>query len=139
MAEAKAGKRPAVGQPEIDWARDYERSLIPADMRFPCKGDVYEALDDLPVHFMTSWGAPCIGGGEGLLRKGDRVFVEHESKDPRPIGVYTVAIDYEELEKRMVPESERTADDYCGFYFFFRTVELNRKFRLVQTGYEKKG
>jgi hypothetical protein len=32
MAEMKAGKRKSVGQPELDWARDYERSMIPAAM-----------------------------------------------------------------------------------------------------------
>lgn len=37
--EAKT-TRSTVGPPEVEWARDYERSLIPAGTRFPKKGDV---------------------------------------------------------------------------------------------------
>jgi len=46
-----------VGPPEVDWARNYERSLIPAGTRFPKKGDVYEATEDLQVSYLTSWSA----------------------------------------------------------------------------------
>jgi hypothetical protein len=42
MAEMKAGKRDSVGQPELDWVRDYERSLIPAAAReCSCKDCAY--------------------------------------------------------------------------------------------------
>jgi hypothetical protein len=139
MAEMKEGKRASVGQPEIDWARDYERSLIPQGMRFPRKGDLYEALEDMKVDFLTAWSAPFTGGGTGLLRKGERVYLDSEPSDPKSIGSYAVAIDYEALEERIVPASDRTAERYNGFYFYFKTVDLNQKFRLVETDYEKKG
>lgn len=139
MAEMKAGRRASVGQPEIGWARDYERSLIPVGMRFPQKGDVYEALEDMEVDFLTAWSAPFTGGGKGALHKGDRVFVDSEPSDPKPIGSYVVAIDYEALEERIVPASDRDAERYNGFYFHFKTVDLNRRFKLVQIGYEKPG
>lgn len=35
----------------------------------------------------------------------------------------------------MVPESDRDNPKYAGFYFFFKTVNLNEKFKLVETGY----
>jgi hypothetical protein len=38
MAEMKAGKRKSIGQPELDWAREYERSMIPAACAFRSKG-----------------------------------------------------------------------------------------------------
>jgi hypothetical protein len=60
----------AVGPPEVEWARDYERSLIPAGMRFPKKGDVFEATRDVEVSYLTSWSAPFTGGGSGRLKKG---------------------------------------------------------------------
>jgi hypothetical protein len=135
-AEMKRGERASVGSPEVEWARDYERSQIPADMRFPRKGDVYEALDDMPVDYMTSWAAPFTGGGEGLLKKGDRVVVDSEPHDSRAISTYATAVDYEALEERIVPASDRSAPKYSGFYFSFKTVDLNRKFRLV---YEEHG
>ncbi len=131
MAEVKRGERLWVGSPELDWAREYEREQIPAGTRFPRKGDMYEALEDMTVHYMTAWAAPVTGGGDGLLKKGERVVVDQAPSDPKPIGVYAKAVDYAVLEQRMVPASDRKSPRYGGFYFSFKTVELNRKFRLV--------
>ncbi len=58
MQEMKAGKREQIGQQELNWAKEYERSLIPEGTRFPAKGDVYEALHDQTVTFVTAWAAP---------------------------------------------------------------------------------
>lgn len=138
MADMKAGKRNSVGQPEMDWARDYERSLIPAEMRFPQKGDVYEVLHDMKVEFMTAWAAPFTGGGKGMLMQGERVIVHSEPAEAKPIGAYAKAVEYRAVEERMVPARERTSRKYGGFYFYFSTVELDTKFVLVKTGYRKR-
>lgn len=69
LAEAKRGERGSVGSPEVDWARDYERSRIPFGSRFPRKGDVYEAIKDFSVDYMTAWAAPYTGGGQGTLKR----------------------------------------------------------------------
>ena len=132
MAEMKAGKRDSVGQPELDWARDYERSLIPAEMQFPQKGDLYEVLQDMEVEFMTAWAAPFTGSGKGMLMQGERVIVHIEPAAAKPIGAYAKAVEYKAVEERMVPASERTSRKYGGFYFYFSTVELNTKFALVR-------
>jgi hypothetical protein len=129
--EMQRGERAFIGHPEMDWARQYERTLIPSSVRFPQLNDVYEALEDMHVRYMTSWRAPFTGGGEGDIRKGDRFRVDHAPSQPEPIGVYVIAVDYDELEKRMVPESDREHPKYSGFYFSFNTVELNEKFQLV--------
>ncbi len=131
MAEMKRGERVSMASPELDWAREYEREQIPAGMRFPRKGDVYEALEDMAVHYMTAWAAPVTGGGDGVLKKGERVVVDQPVTDSRPIGTYAKAVDYAALEERMVPASDRNAPKYGGFYFYFNTTELNQKFRLV--------
>ena len=130
-AEIKRGERVWMDSPELDWARDYERDQIPADFRFPRRGDIYEALEDMPVHYKTAWTAPLTGGGYGLLKKGERVVVDHAPTDPKPIAVYAKAVDYANLEQRMVSASDRKSPTYGGFYFSFRTVELNLEFRLV--------
>lgn len=134
--EMNRGKRTSVGSPEVDWARDYERSRIPVGIRFPRKGDIYEALEDMNVHYMTTWAAPFTGGGEGMLKKGDRIVVDREPVDARAISTYASAVDYDALEERIVPASDRSAPKYSGFYFSFKTVDLNRKFKLV---HEEKG
>lgn len=131
LREAERGERLGVGRPEMDWAIEYERSLIPSTMRFPRKGDVYEASADMTVDYMTAWTGPYTGGGTGILKQGDRVVVAQKVSDPKPIGVYVKAVDYAELEARMVPLEERKAPPYGGFYFSFDTVDLNTKFRLV--------
>ncbi len=121
----------AVSSPEVDWARDYERSLIPAGTRFPKKGDVYEAIQDINVHYMTAWAAPYTGGGDGILHAGDRVLVSDDPTYRRPVVVYAKAVDYARLEERMVSESDRSSTKYVGFYFCLSTADLSRNFRLV--------
>ena len=132
-AELNAGLRKTLGSPEVDWARDYERSLLPAATRFPCKGDVYEALEDFEVPYMTSWAAPFTGGGKGFLKRGDQIETPDASVIPQPILVYARAVKYRELEARMVPDSERKSKSYAGFYFAVRTSDLNTKFRLLRS------
>jgi hypothetical protein len=131
MAEMKRGERVSMASPELDWAREYEREQIPAGMRFPRKGDVYEALEDMTVLYRTAWAAPFTGGGDGLLKRGETVVVDHAPTELKPIGVYARAVDYAAVEERTVPASDRNSPGYGGFYFFFKTVELNQKFRLV--------
>lgn len=135
MAEMKAGKRPSVGWPEMEWAREYELSLLPEGIRFPRQGDLYEALCDQTVSYLTAWAAPFTGGGEALLLQGERVWIENMPADDRAIGVYALPVEYDRLETRMVPEGERKSAKYGGFYFYFSTRDLNEKFWLVETGY----
>jgi hypothetical protein len=132
-AELNAGLRKTLGSPEVDWARDYERSLLPAATRFPCKGDVYEALEDFEVPYMTSWRAPFTGGGKALLKRGDQIEIPDSSVIPQPILVYARAVKYEEIEAQVVPASERKAESYTGFYFAVRTSDPNTKLRLVRS------
>jgi hypothetical protein len=139
MAEMNAGKRKSLGSSEAEWARDYERSLIPADTRFPKQGDVYEVLHDMPVHFLTAWSAPFTGGGESALKAGDKLLVDQMPHDLKPISFYAVALDYSAVEIRVIPESDRTSSKYAGFYFSLKTVDLNHDFKLVQEGHEKIG
>jgi hypothetical protein len=119
-----------VGPPEVEWARDYERSLIPAGTRFPKRGDVYEATSDVEVSYLTSWSAPFTGGGSGRLKKGERVIIDNEPL-PRPIAANAKAINYTQVEQEMVPESDRSNNKYSGFYFVLKTLQLSRAFRLV--------
>jgi hypothetical protein len=130
-AELKRGERKWVGQPEISWAIDYEREQIPTGIRFPRREDVYEVIADMSVLFATMWKAPFTGSGHGLLKSGDRLLVDNDPGEPRPIGVNLVAVDYAALEQRLVSSSDRAKPNYNGFYFYFKTVVLNQQFRLV--------
>jgi hypothetical protein len=133
IEQMKAGKRAALSQPELDWAREYERLLIPEDFRFPNDGDVYESLIDQPVEFLVAWHGPFTTGGNGTLMKGERVRISSSAEDEKPIGVNALAVEHKRLEERMVPKEDRDDPKYGGFYFVFKTVELNKNFRLVET------
>lgn len=136
--EMKAGKRKSIGNPEAEWAKQYERTLIPEGTRFPRRGDLYESRCDQEIEYMTAWAAPFSGGGKAVLFKGERIWVEHEPREDRPLGSYAIAVEYDSLEKRMVPQPERENPKYGGFYFYFKTVDLNENFTLVQTGFRGK-
>lgn len=136
FAEMEAGKRSSVGSPEGDWAREYEISLLPEGTRFPEKGDLYEALEDMSISYLTAWAAPYTGDGKTVLFKGERIWIESEPRDETALGSYALPVEYEMLEKRMVPEEQRNDPKYGGFYFFFKTTELNEKFILIKTGFE---
>lgn len=139
MDEMKAGKRTSIGQPETDWARAYELSLIPKGSRFPRQGDVYESLLDQTVGYLTAWSAPFTGSGVALLPKGERVWIDGDPRDETPLGTYALPVEYDKLQERMVPREEREDSRYGGFYFYFTTVDLNEKFALVETAAAKQG
>ena len=44
-----------------------------------------------------------------------------------------MAIEYEKIEKHMVPDEERLnkSSKYGGLYLFFKTTDLNENFKLV--------
>ena len=136
LTEMKEGKRKSIGQPELDWAREYQISIIPESYRFPRQGDLYESIVDQEVDFLTAWSAPFTGGGRGTLLKGEKIWIPEET-DEKCTGTYADPVDYSRLEQRIVSESDRTAEKYGGFYFFINTVDLNEKFKLVDTGFKK--
>lgn len=137
MQEMEEGSRSSVGQPELTWALEYERSLIPKNYRFPQMGDLYASLCDQEIEFMTAWSAPFTGGGKAILYAGEQVWIMSEQNKEKPIGSYAQAVEYKKLEQRMVSAEDRNAPDYGNFYFYFNTVTLNENFKLVQTGFEK--
>ena len=136
FAEMKAGKRKSVGNPEAAWAKEYEASLLPANTGFPKKGDLYESLADQQIEYITAWAAPYSGGGTGSLLKGERIWIHSEPVGEKPLGAYALPVEYEKLEERMVPAAERSIEKYGGFYFYFKTVELEKNFRLIETGFK---
>lgn len=137
MADMKAGNRKQISGQELEWARDYERSLIPDNARFPEKGDVYESLKDQTVEYITEWAGPFSGGGEAMLFKGEQIWINSEQKDKKPVGAFALPVEYKKVEQRVVSEKERQSPKFGRLCFYFSTIELNERFRLVKTGYRK--
>jgi hypothetical protein len=131
IAESREKRRP-IGPPETEWARAYERSLLRPWARFPLDGEVYEAIDDTPVNFLTHWHGPFTGGGSGILPKGRRVRVKVFDWIREPISVYADPVDGPEIERLLVPEDDRKKAKYGGFSLSIPTADLNKLFHLVQ-------
>jgi hypothetical protein len=131
FAESKESRRP-IGPPETEWARAYERSLLRPWARFPRDGEVYEALEDTPVRFLTHWHAPFTGGGSGTLPKGTRVRVKVSDWIREPISVYADPLDSPRIERLLVSEADRKSGKYGGFSLSISTADLNRLFRLLE-------
>ena len=131
LAEAQRGERSSVGSPEVDWARNFERNQVPSGVRFPRRGDVYEAKTDIRVHYLTAWAAPYTGGGDGMLKQGDRVLIHQEPAYAEPSAVYAKPMDYARVEQGFVPADVRANPNYSGFYLSLKTVDLHNHFNLV--------
>lgn len=121
-----------IGADELEWARAYERSLLQSWARFPRNGEVFEAIEETAVEFVTHWSAPFTGGGSGVLPRGTKVRVEVFDRDPEPIAVYARPLDYAALEATLVSQLDRSADKYDGYSLSLRTEQLNRLFRPVR-------
>ena len=133
--QLQAGERDSIGSPEREWALDYQRSLLPEQTRYPRQGDVYESLQTRTVSYITNWNRPYSGDGEGQLLTGDRVWISDDPGEQQALGSYAHALDYPVLEQRMVAEDIRSSRSFTGFHFYFSTVELNTRFKLVATDY----
>lgn len=130
MEELKEGKRKSIQGNELNWAREYERTLIPKNYIFPKKGYIYESNLDQEVEFITNWMAPFSGGGKSILYKGEKIIVNDKILEDKPIGAYLIPVEYKKLEKKMVDENDRLSSKYGGFCFYFTTIELNENFTL---------
>ena len=82
--------------------------------------------------------APFTGEGEGLLFEGERIWIKEDPTGENALGAHAIPVEYEKLEERMVPKKERENSKFDGFYFYFKTVDLNRDFTLIQTEFNGK-
>jgi hypothetical protein len=132
MVELQTGKRTEISGQEIELAKAYQRRQMSPGIRFPKTGEIYEAIDDFTVHYMTAHSAPFTGGGRSVLPKGERVRVG-EASGLEPLGVYCDPLNYDALHDRIVPAEERAHEQYESYYLSIDTVDLNRYFRLIKS------
>jgi len=118
---------------EIKWAIEYERDQLRGTFRFPKNGEIFEALENVKIGCLIHWKAPYTEGEEFILGKSTIIKVKVNDFDPEPVGVYADAIDYEKLEKEIVPEMIRKDKKYNGYSLFISTKVLNNHFRLIVT------
>lgn len=130
--ELKQGLRESITHEDVMKSEELKRVLYPEWIIHPKGDDIYEANDDVEIPYMTSWSAPFTGGGNAIFPKGERVVVSTPNR-PKPTSVYCEAINYKKLHSIIVPENDRTAPDYGGYYFCIDTLTLNTKFKIIST------
>ena len=118
---------------EWEWARTYERTELRKWARFPRDGDIFEAVQDTPVDYLTHWRAPFTGGGSGVLPAGTKFRVLVPQGDAEPVGVYASPLERDRIEKLLIPSDMSSQAKYDGFSLSITTADLNRMYRLVST------
>lgn len=130
MEDVDAGKRGGFNDRDAARARALERAALPRGVYYPLAGDVFESRSNVEIDYLTSWAAPYTGGGRTMLPKGERVIVQQVGL-PKPTSVYCLPDRYDELHDRIVPESDRSAEKYGGYYFSIKTKLLNEQFAKI--------
>lgn len=95
------------------------------------KGDRFLALTELQAKGLTHWRAPFTGGFECNVPKGTILVAVHDSA-PISTGFGVEPENYEELEKQLVPEEDRTAEKYGGYSFVINYREIGKRVKQVQ-------
>ena len=107
---------------------------MPDELHYPRKGEVYEAIEDVRVDYLTQYfDLPYTGGGETLLAKGERVRV-NQARGDQPVGVYCDPLHYQELHDSIVAEHERSNEMYRDYYLAIDIAVLNKSFKLIDGG-----
>ncbi len=130
--EMKRGERLVVGGDECDWARDYERSLLPPGTVFPRGNQIWEVTEtcDVRVHYV--FAAPGSFSGTGILAAGDRVRIMKGGVDTQPIIVSFLPLRYDQLQDSLVPADVRSTPRYTNYALSVKTAYFNEHFRLVE-------
>jgi hypothetical protein len=124
-------ERRSVSADEFAWARAYERAKLRSWARFPRDGEIYEALCDMPVSYITHWRGPFTGGDTGTLRAGTRVVVHVGLDEPEPVHVHARPLDAARIEEELVSETDRRQPNYAGFSLTLSVEDLNKRFRRL--------
>ena len=126
------GERLFASGEEGDWARDYERSLLPAGIVLPLDVQVWEVVDECDAHVHYIFATPASSGGRGRLVSGERVRIMTGDIDPKPIVVSFLPLRYDELHDSLVPPDVRSAPRYTNYALSVKTAYFNERFRLVE-------
>jgi len=105
--------------------------IFNGNSNYPTGGEVFESLRDTPISYLTHYMAPYTGGDKAIILKGERIIVSKPNK-PKPSGYYCYPLNTEEVEKRIIPDSERNDPQYNGFSLYMDTSSIVQNFKQVE-------
>lgn len=90
------------------------------------KGNRFSVAKDIDATGLTVWGAPYTGSFKCTLPAGTILVADHDQV-PTAEGFGVVPEKYKEMEKQLVPESDRNQRKYSGYYFVFLKSDIGDK------------
>jgi hypothetical protein len=90
------------------------------------KGERFVAAEDFSTGGLTQWNAPFTGGNDMIVPKGTVLVALHDQNEGAP-GFACLPERYEEMEKLLVPEEDRTADKYAGYYLVLESADIGTR------------
>lgn len=130
--ELKNGLRKSITQEDVEKSTELKRALYPDWIIYPKGDEIYEAIEVVEIDYMTAWSAPFAGGGKTTFPKGEQISIVKPNHD-KPTSMYCDPVNYDELHSIIVPEKDRRAKGYNGYYLCIDTLNLNTKFKLVSS------
>lgn len=127
----KSAKGESVSGKAIENAKKLSKALMPKGLFYPKGGEVFEAIHDIQISYLTHFMAPCTGGGKAKLLKGEKLIISKPNQN-KALGYYCYPTNADELENRIIPYSERNDPAYNGFSLSIDTKELNSNFKQIE-------
>jgi O-acetyl-ADP-ribose deacetylase (regulator of RNase III) len=129
FAEVKKGK--SVSGKAIDKARKLSKALMPTGLFYPKGGEVFEAIQDTQIIYLTHFMEPYTGGDKTKILKGERVIVSKPNQE-KQLSYYCYPIESTEIENRIIPLSDRDNPTYNGYSLSIDTKSLNQDFKQIE-------
>ena len=129
LDEVKKGKM--VSGQAMENARKLSKALLPTGLFYPKGGEVFEAIQDVEISYLTHFMAPYTGGDKVKLLKRERIIISKPSQD-KPLGYYCYPINADEVEERIIPYSDKNDPAYNGFSLSIDTKSLNNDFKQIE-------
>lgn len=98
---------------------------------YPKGGEVFQAMNDVEITYLTHFMAPYTGGEKAILLKGEKVLVS-KPLNSKPKGYYCYPLNADEVEQRIIPNSDKNNPAYNGFSLSIDTKSLNTDFIKIE-------
>ena len=97
----------------------------------PENGEKYEAIEDFTITFKTIHLTSFSESSEARFPAGEQLIVD--TCGVNKVTVFCDAVNYDALEKKIVPEKMRSSPTYDGYYFHLSIETLYQYCRKVTT------
>ena len=93
-------------------------------------GDRFITTQDIEASGLTTWGAPYTGSFNCVIPAGTILVARYDQVEGAK-GFGCIPADYQKLEKILVPEEDRQAKKYSGYYFVTSNADIGPKLKLL--------